>query len=229
MKSDMRRPAPKGIRRRLVEKAKAKVRYWVDGAEIVHWDDPRNHTTWDDPAWPPLKLLESIPGEGAPVHIGAYSGVHYTVVVITGGQHHLDWVSLLHGHDEDGEWVTAPDHVTDNGPVTRGSDAWVGFEALIMSGVTISHGAAVAARAVVVKDVEPYSIVGGNPAKHIKYRFDEPTREALLRIAWWDWPKKKVAGHKDVIHSPQVDLFVRQHDPEAPVAEPCAICANPTW
>jgi len=225
----MHKPHPRGFRRRLAARIKARVRYWVDGAELVHWDDPRNTSTWDNPTFAPIRLLESIPGKGAPVHIGSYSGVHYTVTVVTGGQHHPDWVSLMHAHDEDGQWVTAENHVVDRGPVTIGSDCWVAYEALIMSGVRIGHGAVVAARAVVVKDVEPYAVVGGNPGKVIRYRFEEPVREALLRIAWWDWPRKKVAAHKDLIHSPQVERFVRLHDPEAVDREPCEICANPTW
>jgi acetyltransferase-like isoleucine patch superfamily enzyme len=211
----------------VVEKLKAKVRFWVDGAEIVHWDDPRNTLTWDVPSFATVRMLESIPGEGASVHLGAYSGIHYTATVITGGQHHLDWVSLLHAHEgADGHWEHAPRHVIDHGPVRIGSDAWVGFEALIMSGVTIGHGAAVAARAVVTKDVEPYSVVGGNPARHIRYRFDEPTREALLRIAWWDWSKAKVRAHAGQIHSPEVAEFVRKHDPDDSA---CELCARPTW
>lgn len=215
----------RGIRGWLTEKAKAKVRYWVDGAEIVHWDDPRNTLTWDPPAYATVRMLESIRGQGAPVHMGRYSGFHYTAIVMTGGQHHLDWVSLLHAHEEDGKWVTQKDHVVDRGPVVVGSDVWVGFEALIMSGITIGHGAAVAARAVVTKDVEPYSIVGGNPAKHIRYRFDEPTREALLRIAWWDWPNEKVAQHGDQIHSPNVAEFVADHDP-ALGSPSCTLCQS---
>jgi hypothetical protein len=82
-----------------------------------------------------------------------------------------------------------------------------------MSGVTIGHGAIVAPRAVVLHDVQPYEIVGGNPAKHIKWRFDEPTREALLRIAWWDWPEEKVARHRHEIDSPDVQGFIERHDP----------------
>lgn len=214
---------PRGIRGRLAAKAKSRVRLWVEGPEIVRWDDPRSRTTWDAPTWPTLKTLESRPGEGASVHVGAYSALHYSVVVITGGQHHTDWVSLLHAHDEAGEWVLAPGGVGDKGPVVIGSDAWVGYGAVIMSGVRIGHGAVVGACAVVTHDVEPYGIVGGNPAKLLKHRFDPPTRGALLRIGWWDWPARKVAEHKDLIHSPEVGKFVAGHDP-ALGAPTCPLC-----
>lgn len=213
----------RGVRGWLVARAKARVRLWVDGPEIVHWDDPRQRTTWDAPSWPTLKTLESRLGEGASVHVGAYSGVHYSVVVITGGQHHTDWVSLMHAHDEGGEWVLADGSIGDKGPVRIGSDAWVGYGATIMGGVRIGDGAVVAACSVVTRDVEPYAIVGGNPAKVLRYRFDEPTRRALLRIAWWDWPKRKVAEHGDQIHSAEVEKFVMAHDPALGVPS-CPTC-----
>ena len=83
----------------------------------------------------------------------------------------------------------------------------------------------IAARAVVTKDVEPYSIMVGNPAQHVRYRFDEPTREALLRIKWWDWADAKVAAHRDQISSPEVKEFVAGHDPE--LGEPsCEVCRS---
>jgi hypothetical protein len=100
-----------------------------------------------------------------------------------------------------------------DGPIVIGSDVWVCFEAVIMSGVTIGHGAIVSARAVVTRDVQPYEIVGGVPARHIGWRFDEPTREALLRISWWNWPAEKVADHVDELESPDLAGFIARHDP----------------
>jgi carbonic anhydrase/acetyltransferase-like protein (isoleucine patch superfamily) len=97
--------------------------------------------------------------------------------------------------------------------VVIGNDVLVAFEALIMSGVTIGDGAIVAPRAVVLRDVQPYEIVGGNPAKHLKWRFDEETRAALLRIRWWDWPDEKVRRHRAEIDSPDVQGFIERHDP----------------
>jgi virginiamycin A acetyltransferase len=93
-----------------------------------------------------------------------------------------------------------------------GSDVYLGFEALVLSGVTIGDGAIIGARAVVTRDVAPFEVVGGNPAQHIKWRFDEPTRDALLRIRWWDWPHEKVLAHMDEINSPDVAGFIAKHD-----------------
>ena len=92
------------------------------------------------------------------------------------------------------------------GDILIGNDVWIGYEAVILSGVTIGYeavilsgvtigdGAIVAARAVVTKDVPPYTIVGGVPAKPIRRRFDQETIDALLELRWWDWPAEKLAG-----------------------------------
>ena len=81
------------------------------------------------------------------------------------------------------------------GDLIIGNDVWIGYNATIMAGVTIGDGAIIATNATVVKDVPPYSIVGGNPAQVIKYRFDESTREKLLQLKWWDWPIDKITAN----------------------------------
>ncbi|WP_258098543.1 CatB-related O-acetyltransferase [Marinoscillum pacificum] len=81
------------------------------------------------------------------------------------------------------------------GDLIIGNDVWIGYNATIMAGVTIGDGAIIATNATVVKDVPPYSIVGGNPAQVIKYRFDEPTKEKLLQLKWWDWPIEKITAN----------------------------------
>ncbi|MDX8338864.1 CatB-related O-acetyltransferase [Draconibacterium sp. IB214405] len=84
------------------------------------------------------------------------------------------------------------------GDITIGNDVWIGFNATIMAGVTIGDGAVIAANSTVVKDVEPYSIVGGNPANEIKKRFSEDKIAKLLELKWWDWEIEKIT--KNVQH-----------------------------
>lgn len=74
-----------------------------------------------------------------------------------------------------------------------GNDVWIGYEAVIMAGVTIGDGAIIGTRAVVTKDVPPYTIVGGVPAKPIRKRFDDATVERLIKLRWWDWEYEKIA------------------------------------
>ena len=73
-----------------------------------------------------------------------------------------------------------------------GNDVWIGYEAMIMAGVHIGDGAIIAARAVVTKDVPPYTIVGGTPAKEIRKRFDTEVIQQLLKLKWWDWSTNKI-------------------------------------
>ena len=78
------------------------------------------------------------------------------------------------------------------GDIVVGNDVWIGYEAVIMAGGHIGDGAVIAARAVVTKDVPPYTIVGGTPAREIRKRFDEETIARLLELQWWDWPTEKI-------------------------------------
>ncbi len=81
------------------------------------------------------------------------------------------------------------------GDILIGNDVWIGYKATIMAGVSVGDGAIIAANAMVVKDVEPYSIVGGNPATLLKKRFPADTVEHLLRLKWWDWDIEKITRH----------------------------------
>jgi serine acetyltransferase len=199
---------------------------WLNGPGILAPGDPRQRLRLTDASWPLVRTFDLHPeSKGEGVTIGRYSGMHATATIMHSGEHHTDWVSLLGGYRVDGEWVLAADDATfDHGPVVIGNDVWVGFEALILSGVTIGDGAAIGARAVVRRSVEPYEIVAGNPIRHLGYRFDEPTREALLRIKWWDWPDEKVAAHRGQIFSSDVAGFVAGHDPELS-SRSCPLCS----
>lgn len=93
------------------------------------------------------------------------------------------------------------------GDIVIGNDVWIGYEAVILSGVTIGDGAIVAARSVVTKDVLPYTIVGGVPAKPIRRRFDQETIDALLELHWWDWPLERLAGSLRAIQSGDLEAL----------------------
>lgn len=211
-------PVAERLRRarwRAKEVVALKVRRWVAGPESIFPGDPR----WDMEVHPTSHVACRLIRFGGDPHIpaptvGKFSGVHHTSTMFLGGLHHIDWVSSLHVRRVDGEWVMPDNTIFSRGPITIGSDVWIAFEAMVMSGVTIGDGAVVAARSIVTKDVEPFEIVGGSPAGHIGWRFDEPTREALLRIRWWDWPEEKIAAHRGEIDSPDVEAFVQRHDPD---------------
>lgn len=128
-------------------------------------------------------------------------------IIIGGAEHPMDWVS------------TSPvfQNVRHSGPTKRfakidlptvktttiGNDVWIGNRAIVKQGITIGDGAVIGAGAVVTKDVEPYSIVVGCPAKHIKYRFNKDVVEELLQIKWWELPDEKLSILGRYIQVPQ--------------------------
>ena len=109
------------------------------------------------------------------------------------------------------EWGLDVRHVTDawdnKGDIVVGNDVWIGYEAVILSGVTIGDGAIVAARAVVTRDVPPYAIVGGVPAKIIRPRFPEDVIKRLQSLRWWDWPEEKLQLHLAAIQSGRLEAL----------------------
>ncbi|MFQ5787186.1 MAG: CatB-related O-acetyltransferase, partial [Thermodesulfobacteriota bacterium] len=102
-------------------------------------------------------------------------------------------------------------HPRSKGDVIIGHDVWIGRDTLILSGVTIGNGAVVAARSVVTRHVSPYSVVGGNPARQIKFRFPEHVIDALQRIAWWDWPLPKIKEALPLLLSSDVEAFLAHY------------------
>jgi virginiamycin A acetyltransferase len=90
-----------------------------------------------------------------------------------------------------------------------GNDVWVGMNVIIMRGVTIGDGAVIAAGSVVTTDIAPYSIAGGIPAKHIRYRFSKEIIESLLMIEWWNWPEEKIRQNAHLFYD--IQKFIQKH------------------
>lgn len=107
------------------------------------------------------------------------------------------------------EWGLDVSDITDawdnKGDIIVGNDVWIGYEAVILSGVTIGDGAIVGSRAVVTKDIPPYTIVGGVPAKPIRKRFDDVTIARLLELKWWDWSEERIKANLKIIQSGRID------------------------
>jgi len=95
-----------------------------------------------------------------------------------------------------------------NGDIIIGNDVWIGDNVTIMSGVKIGDGSIIATNSHVVKNVEPYSIVGGNPAKTIKYRFEKEIIEELLNIKWWDWEDSKIHQFQKNLNGHNITEFI---------------------
>ncbi|MEN9435664.1 MAG: hypothetical protein RIR09_319 [Pseudomonadota bacterium] len=130
--------------------------------------------------------------EGTTLKIGAFCSIGGGVQIFLGKNHRTDWISSYPFPAFFEEARGIADYSTSKGDVTIGSDVWLCADSIVLSGVRIGHGAVVAAGAVVTQNVEPYSVVAGNPARHVRWRFDEETRSALLQTAWWDWPEAEI-------------------------------------
>ena len=105
-----------------------------------------------------------------------------------------------------------PDMAWDNkGDIVIGNDVWIGYEAVILAGVTIGDGAIIGTRAVVTKDVPPYTIVGGVPARMIRKRFSDEDVKTLQEIKWWDWPVEKISSAIPFIQAGDIDSLKRLH------------------
>lgn len=139
--------------------------------------------------------------------------------IMNGANHALTGFSTFpfnifgHGWEEGFEMETIARGL--RGDTVVGHDVWIGREAMIMPGVKIGHGAVIAARAVVVRDVDSYTIAGGNPARPIKRRFDDATIARLLEIAWWDWPVERIGRAVNAIRGcdlAALEAFAREEE-----------------
>jgi acetyltransferase-like isoleucine patch superfamily enzyme len=143
------------------------------------------------------------------VRVGRFCSLASGVEFFVGGMHRADWISTYPFRVR----FEMPGALTDGQPHSRGdikigNDVWIAAGATVLSGVTIGDGAVVGAGAVVSRDVRPYGVVTGNPAREVRRRFDDEAVDALLRIAWWDWPLEQILENVDGLSSPDIAEFI---------------------
>jgi len=130
------------------------------------------------------------------------------IFMMAGNQgHRHDWLTTypFFYDNKGGQWgENLPDPYLSKGSTIVGNDVWIGAEAMILAGVKIGNGAVIGARSLVTKDVEPYTIVGGNPARVIKKRFEDKTIEILQEIKWWDWPIEIIKENIHILSTPNI-------------------------
>ncbi len=152
-------------------------------------------------------------GEDSSVAVGRYTSIAHHVRFFAGQEHNTNWGSTYPFSHLPAEWPelrSITGHPLTRGNISVGSDVWLGYGALIRSGVTIGDGAVVGMGAVVTRDVPPYAIVAGNPARLIRYRFEDAIISQLLDWAWWNWPADAVR-----LIAPQLCQPLTQADIEA--------------
>ncbi|CAB0674310.1 Chloramphenicol acetyltransferase [Corynebacterium diphtheriae] len=150
-------------------------------------------------------------GCGDRLIIGKFCSIASGVTFNVGGsqRHRKDWISTYPFHYMFREDQEIADGYYKIGDTIVGNDVWIGYEAMIMPGVTIGDGVIIAARAVVTRDVEPYSVVGGIPAKLISKRFDDETIASLLDIAWWNFDLEDIKKMMPLLASDNIEAAVR--------------------
>lgn len=150
------------------------------------------------------------------VILGKYNSIGRDCNFFLHANHRPDWVttsSQLWGPvtPEVAELHMSMGHPSCKGDILVENDVWIGAKSTIMSGVKIHNGSVVGANSVVTKDVPPYSIVVGNPAKVVKYRFNERQIESLLKIKWWDWTEDRIKSEALLMWSDKIDEFIDKH------------------
>ncbi|MCH9617221.1 MAG: Chloramphenicol acetyltransferase [Chlamydiia bacterium] len=142
--------------------------------------------------------------------IGSFCSIATGVIFMMAGNqgHRMDWISTFPFFYADAPFnQEAKDGMKSKGDTIIGNDVWIGAEALIMPGVTIGDGAIIGARSIVTKDVEPYTVVAGSPAKPIKKRFSEEQIKQLLEISWWNWSDENLEHAMPLLCSDNIEAL----------------------
>lgn len=142
------------------------------------------------------------------VTIGNFCSIAGNVTILSGGEHDVSRITTYPILDRMFEQT---EHKAVR-PVVIGHDVWIGWGAIICDGVQIGNGAVIGAGAVVRKRVFPYSIVAGNPAQHLRFRFTPDQIAFLEELKWWDWPDEQIRFWRDVLLSNDVDRLRREHE-----------------
>jgi len=162
------------------------------GNPIIHWNNPE-----------------------ATLKIGKFCSIANDFNVYLGGNHNTNWITTYpFGHINKNIFnnYNGKGHPSTKGNVIIGNDVWIADNVTVMSGVSIGDGAVIANNSHVIKDVEPYTIVGGNPANFIKYRFSKEIIDKLLKIKWWNWTEEKINKYTPLLCSPNIKDFIEAVD-----------------
>jgi len=165
--------------------------------DYTYYDDPEGVERFEQ------NVLYHYPFVGDKLIIGKFCAIAKDVkFIMNGANHAMSGFSTYPFYIFGNGWekvMPKEGELPYKGDTIIGNDVWVGYEATIMAGVKVGNGAIIATKSVVTSDVPDYAIVGGNPAKVIKMRFDEETIEKLVNIAWWDWSAEKITENLEAI------------------------------
>ncbi|MEM9507592.1 MAG: Vat family streptogramin A O-acetyltransferase [Cyanobacteria bacterium P01_E01_bin.35] len=175
--------------------------------DYTYYDDPEDSENFE------RNVLYHFPFIGDQLIIGKFCALSRGVkFIMNGANHKMSGFSTYPFEIFGDSWKRVAPKANEypfKGNTVIGNDVWIGYEATIMPGVTIGDGAIIAAKSVVTKEVFPYTIIGGNPAKMIRQRFDDETIQALLEIAWWNWSIDKITQNLEKIVAADLEALKR--------------------
>ncbi len=163
--------------------------------DYTYYDDFENPENFE------RNVLYHFEFEGDKLIVGKFCSIASDVkFIMNGGNHRTDWFTNYPFPIFGSGWESAmPDSWPNKGDTLIGNDVWIGYEATIMPGIRIGDGAIIATKSVVTRDVEAYTVVGGNPAIEIRKRFEASIIKELLEIRWWDWDIEKITRNLKAI------------------------------
>jgi virginiamycin A acetyltransferase len=174
--------------------------------DYTYYDDPEDSENFE------RNVLYHFPFIGDRLIIGKFCALARGVkFIMNGANHKLDGFSTYPFQIFGNGWekvTPKPGELPYKGDTVIGNDVWIGYKAVTMPGVQVGDGAIIAAKSVVVGDVLPYTIVGGNPAKLIRQRFEDDVIQSLLEVAWWNWDIEKITRNLEKILAADIEALI---------------------
>ncbi|MBD1823442.1 Vat family streptogramin A O-acetyltransferase [Cyanobacteria bacterium FACHB-DQ100] len=174
--------------------------------DYTYYDDPEDSENFE------RNVLYHFPFIGDRLIIGKFCALATGIkFIMNGANHKLSGFSTYPFDIFNNGWekvTPQPEELPYKGDTVIGNDVWIGYEAVIMPGVKVGDGAIIAAKSVVVGNVSPYTIVGGNPAKPIRQRFDDDVIQSLLEVAWWNWDIEKITRNLETIVAADIEALI---------------------
>jgi virginiamycin A acetyltransferase len=174
--------------------------------DYTYYDDPEDSEAFE------RNVLYHYPFIGDKLIIGKFCALARDIkFVMNGANHKLNGFSTYPFQIFGNGWEKVAPQAGElpyKGDTVIGNDVWIGYEAVMMPGVQVGDGAIIAAKSVVVKDVLPYTIVGGNPAQCIRQRFDDETIQVLLKVSWWNWDIEKITRNLEQIVAADIEALI---------------------
>ncbi len=177
----------------------------IEIGDYTYYDDPKDSENFE------RNVLYLYPFINDKLIIGKFCAIATGVkFIMNGANHKISGFSTYPFQIFGNGWervTPRSEEFPQKGDTVVGHDVWLGYQSMVMPGVRIGSGAIIATQSLVVKDVEPYTIVGGNPARCLKQRFDQNTIDELLTIAWWDWDREKISRNLEAIVSTDINTL----------------------